>query len=123
MKNYTNLLEFLNKKRLVSAKIKTYLVVKKEEIAQGVDEIRNSASQNNLIKSQIQILLKRQLSDQESLMHSFEENGSNQEQIDLDLKKNFFYVIDPDGKIIDCAKIYSFLHEDNIYQRIVAKTL
>ena len=56
-------------------------------------------------------------------MHSFEENGSNQEQIDLDLKKNFFYVIDPDGKIIDCAKIYSFLHEDNIYQRIVAKTL
>jgi len=41
----------------------------------------------------------------------------------LDLKKNFFYVINPEGKIIDCAQIYSFSHEDNIYQRIIAKTL
>jgi Zn-finger protein len=43
--------------------------------------------------------------------------------IDLDMKKNFFYVINPDGQIIDCAKIYSFLHENNIYQRIMAKIL
>lgn len=63
MKNYTNLLEFLNNKRLVSAKIKTYLIVNKEEIAEGVDEIRNNASKDNLIKSQIQILLKRSLTD------------------------------------------------------------
>lgn len=50
-------------------------------------------------------------------MHSFDDlsGDDNKEYIDLDLKKNFFYVIDPDGKIIDCAKIYSFLHEDNIY--------
>ena len=39
------------------------------------------------------------------------------------MKKNFFYVINTKGKIIDCAEIYSFLHEDNIYQRIVAKIL
>lgn len=51
MKNYTNLLEFLNKRRLASAKIKTYLVVNKEEIAEGVDEIRENASKDNLIKS------------------------------------------------------------------------
>lgn len=39
----------------------------------------------------------------------------------MELKKNFFYVINPEGKIIDCAKIYSFLHEQNIYKRITAK--
>lgn len=37
------------------------------------------------------------------------------------MKKGFFYVISPDGEAIDCARIYSFLHEDNIYQRVVAK--
>ncbi len=41
--------------------------------------------------------------------------------MDLDLKKGFFYVINPEGRIIDCAKIYSFLHEDNIFKRITAK--
>jgi hypothetical protein len=41
--------------------------------------------------------------------------------IDLEAKKNFYYVINPDGKMIDCAKIYSFLHEDNIYKRIMAR--
>ena len=43
------------------------------------------------------------------------------DEIELELKKNFFYVINPEGKVIDCAKIYSFLHENNIYQRIIAK--
>ena len=58
-------------------------------------------------------------------MHSFEDDqeGDQEEMIDLDMKKNFFYVINPDGQIIDCAKIYSFLHENNIYQRIMAKIL
>ena len=37
------------------------------------------------------------------------------------MKKNFYYVINSEGKIIDCAKIYSFLHEENIYKRIVAR--
>jgi hypothetical protein len=50
-------------------------------------------------------------------------NSDAADSIDLDMKKNFFYVISPEGKIIDTAKIYSFLHEDNIYQRIIAKTL
>lgn len=44
-----------------------------------------------------------------------------EDEIELELKKNFFYVLNPDGKVIDCAKIYSFLHENNIYQRIIAK--
>jgi hypothetical protein len=30
-------------------------------------------------------------------------------------------VINPDGRIVDTAKIYSFLHEKNIYKRITAK--
>ena len=37
------------------------------------------------------------------------------------MKKNFFYVINPEGEVIDCAKIYSFLHEENIFKRITAK--
>ena len=41
--------------------------------------------------------------------------------VDLEMKKNFYYVISPDGEVVDCAKIYSFLHEDNIYKRIIAR--
>jgi hypothetical protein len=37
------------------------------------------------------------------------------------MKKGFYYVVNPEGKVIDCAKIYSFLHEDNIFQRIMAR--
>jgi hypothetical protein len=51
------------------------------------------------------------------------QSDEEEEEIELDLKKNFFYVVNPDGRIIDCAKIYSFMHEDNIYQRLIAKTL
>ena len=56
-------------------------------------------------------------------MRSFTSSNESEEdqEIDLDLKKNFFYVINPDGRIIDCAKIYSFLHEENIFKRITAK--
>ena len=39
----------------------------------------------------------------------------------MDMKKNFYYVIAPSGQIVDCAKIYSFLHEDNIFKRITAR--
>ncbi len=49
------------------------------------------------------------------------EEDSQQGIIELDLKKNFFYVINPEGRVIDCAKIYSFLHEENIFKRITAK--
>ena len=41
--------------------------------------------------------------------------------MNLELKKNFFYVISPDSEVVDCAKIYSFLHEENIFKRVVAK--
>ena len=37
------------------------------------------------------------------------------------MKKGFYYVINPEGRIIDTAKIYSFMHEDNIYKRITSK--
>ncbi len=58
-------------------------------------------------------------------MHTFSDSKNEEEDenksIDLDLKKNFFYIINPEGKIIDCSKIYSFLHEENIFKRITAK--
>ena len=69
------------------------------------------------------MLLRRPPTDAESLLQTFGESAEarDEEEIELDLKKNFFYVVNPEGKIIDCAKIYSFLHEENIYKRIVAK--
>lgn len=68
-------------------------------------------------------MLKRDLSDQERLMRAFAPGASKDQDeiIELDLKKNFFYVVNPEGRIIDCAKIYSFLHEENIFKRITAK--
>ena len=37
------------------------------------------------------------------------------------MQKGYFYVINPEGKVVDTAKIYSFLHETNIHKRIIAK--
>jgi hypothetical protein len=65
-------------------------------------------------------MLKRDLTDQEKLMRTFGKDR-DEESIELELKKNFFYVINPEGEVIDCAKIYSFLHEENIFKRITAK--
>jgi hypothetical protein len=62
------------------------------------------------------------LTSQEELLLSFSEEKS-EESTELDMKKNFFYVINPDQKIIDCASIYSFMHEDNIHSRLIAKIL
>lgn len=47
-------------------------------------------------------------------MTSFGEDR-DPESTELDLKKNHFYVINPEQRIIDMASIYSFLHEDNIH--------
>ena len=60
------------------------------------------------------------MTKEEELLRSFGREDE-EDQIELEMKKNFFYVLNPDGKVIDCAKIYSFLHENNIYQRIIAK--
>jgi hypothetical protein len=54
-------------------------------------------------------------------MRAFADGSKEEESTELDLKKNFFYVINPEGRVIDCAKIYSFLHEENIFKRITAK--
>lgn len=50
-----------------------------------------------------------------------DDSEGEKDTIDLEMKKNFFYVISPDSEVVDCAKIYSFLHEDNIYKRIIAR--
>lgn len=89
-----------------------YLVVDKAEYAENVADIADEAKDLNL-KRLTKVVLKRHLTDKESLQQSFEER--NEEAIEMDMKKNFFYVINPEGKIIDCAKIYSFMHEENIY--------
>ncbi len=100
--------------------MKAYLVVDKKEYAENVDDIKDSAKDKKL-RTLIKVALKRPLTEEESLLEAFKE--SDDELHELDLKKNFFYVLNPEGKIIDCAKIYSFMHEDNIYQRIIAKIL
>ena len=51
-----------------------------------------------------------------------ESEGEEEDKvIDLDMKRNFYYVIGPNSEVVDCAKIYSFLHEDNIFKRITAR--
>mmetsp|Transcript_29003 Transcript_29003/g.38656 ORF Transcript_29003/g.38656 Transcript_29003/m.38656 type:complete len:94 (-) Transcript_29003:34-315(-) len=80
-------------------------------------------------------MLKRDLTDEEQLLQTFgdgsqtsdkkdaegQEEGEEDKVMDLEMKKNFYYVISPAGEIVDCAKIYSFLHEDNIFKRITAR--
>jgi hypothetical protein len=58
------------------------------------------------------------MTEQEKLQKAFDQDES---ETNLELKKGFFYVVNPQGKIIDCAKIYTFQHEKNIYKRIIAK--
>ena len=74
MKNYVGLLEYIqNKGRVLSnqQRLKSYLVVDQREYAENVEEIRENASDPKM-RSLIQVLLKRQLSDQESLLLSFD---------------------------------------------------
>ena len=48
MKNYLNLLEFLDKRKLVQAKVKAYLIVDKSEYAENVNKIKQGASDQKL---------------------------------------------------------------------------
>lgn len=50
MKNYLNLLEFLNNRRLVQAKVTAILVVDKREIAENVEKIKEGAADMKLKK-------------------------------------------------------------------------
>ena len=93
-------------------KLKAYLVVDKKEYAENVDDIKDSAKDKKL-RTLVKVALKRPFTEEESLLEAF--NEKDDELHELDMKKNFFYVLNPEGKIIDCAKIYSFMHEDNIY--------
>jgi len=60
------------------------------------------------------VMMKRPLTEQEALQRSFEK-PKRDGVIELPMKKGFYYVVNPEGMVIDCARIYSFLHEDNIY--------
>ena len=80
-------------------------------------------------------MLKRDLTDEESLLRTFgdgtevkeekveekKEGEDEKAEIDLDIKKKFYYVLSPNCEVVDCAKIYSFLHENNIFRRVTAK--
>lgn len=145
MKNYQLLIEYILNKRLIQADIQPVLVVDKESHMEKVLEIWQNSTKDMQanVRDRCQILLKRDLTDQEQLLRTFgdgsettpkkepkreekeSENESEEdkkdEDIDLDLKKNFYYVIGPESEVVDCAKIYSFLHEDNIFKRITAR--
>jgi hypothetical protein len=54
------------------------------------------------------------MTKEESLVRTFDK-PLNEDTVNLEMKKGFYYLVNPDGTVIDCAKIYSFLHEDNIY--------
>ena len=119
MKNYLLFIEFLHKKKFIQAKVNPLLVVDKLEYMTNIEKIR-AESKDQKMKADVSVYLNRELTEQESLLRVFDYKEED-ELIDLELKKNFFYVINPEGRIIDCAKIYSFLHEENIFKRITAK--
>lgn len=90
----------------------------------------------SLQKERFKVMLKRDLTDQESLLRTFgdgteevkeekleekKEGEDEKAEIDLDIKKKFYYVLSPNCEVVDCAKIYSFLHENNIFRRVTAK--
>ena len=66
---------------------------------------------------------KEKTSSEEGKDQEGQEKSEDEEEkiIELDMKKNFYYVIGPSTEVVDCAKIYSFLHEDNIFKRITAR--
>ncbi len=121
MKNYLLFIEYLHKKKFIQARVVPLLLVDKPEYMSNIEKIR-AESKDERMKGDVQVMLKRELSEQEKLLRAFGPGDSSEEErMNLDLKKNFFYVLNPEGKIVDCAKIYSFLHEENIFKRITAK--
>lgn len=140
LKNYELCVDYFQKKqRITHASIQPILIVEKQSIMTRVLDIWNGeekektqvgaqrvtvAKKEDKVKELYKILLKRDLTKDEKFARGalFEmQDESSEDIIYLEMKKNFFYVISPDGRVIDCAKIYSFLHENNIYQRIIAK--
>jgi len=117
LKNYLSFLEFIEKKKFIQAKIKVILVVDKEEVLFNMQRLQADASQKTA-KEAI-IMLRSDFTENEKLVESFK--GVEDDAGYLDMKKNFYYVVDVGGRVIDCAKIYSFLHEDNIFKRVLAK--
>ncbi|CDW82757.1 UNKNOWN [Stylonychia lemnae] len=128
MKNYLTFLDFLIKRKFIQGNVRAVLIVDRIEYMTNIEKIK-SESRDEKLKSQMNVMLKKQFTDTEKLVKAFDNSSSqfqneevNKENvIELDLKKSFFYVLTPEGKIIDCAKIYSFLHEENIHKRIMAK--
>lgn len=121
MKNYLLFIEYLHKKKFIQASVSPILIVDKQEYMTNIEKIRNE-SKDERMKADVRVMLRRELSDQEKLLRSFGSGDSGSEDVvELEMKKNFFYVVNPEGKIVDCAKIYSFLHEENIFKRITAK--
>ena len=96
-------------------------MVDKPEYLTNIEKIKGE-SKDERMKADVCVMLKRDLTEQEKLLRAFAPGtNEDEERAPLDLKKNFFYVVNPEGRIIDCAKIYSFLHEENIFKRITAK--
>ena len=120
MKNYLLFVEYLHKKKFIQAKVNPMLIVDKPEYMTNIEKIK-AESKDDRMKADVCVMLKRDLSEQETLLRAFQPGATDEEKVPLDLKKNFFYLINPEGRIIDCAKIYSFLHEENIFKRITAK--
>lgn len=62
MVNYLNLLKFLIERKIVQAKVVSYLVVDRRDVAENVEKIKEEATDAQL-KSQVKLLLKRDLTE------------------------------------------------------------
>ena len=70
MVNYINLIKFIEARKLATVRIAPYLLVDKQDQAENVSKIRDQ-SQDQKLRSQIQVALTRELSEEEQLLLSF----------------------------------------------------
>ena len=106
--NYLSLLEDLRNKRIATNSYQAVLVVDKEEHLDNIGKMKKLDTNR---KDNLRVMLWKghlSMSATERLVQSFEVDEGTKEGKELEIKKNFYYVLDPESKVIDCAKIYSF---------------
>lgn len=74
MKNYLLFVEYLHKKKFTQASVCPILVVDRAEYLQNIEKIK-SQSKDEKMRKDVQVMLKRELTTQESLQRSFGADG------------------------------------------------
>ena len=118
---FTQLMESLEKKRFAFPQITLVFAVplEKENMAES-EKLDTFRDRMKFEKSAVSEKWKKGF---EVLLIDLEKNSGTalMEGDRLKLRRSFFYIIAPDGGVVDCAHIFSFQHERNLFKRIGAK--